>query len=59
MFLVEGIRRAALAYSGSGPVALLDLLAASPLSLNLSLLLALVGLTVSLAGAYFAVRRSV
>jgi cell division transport system permease protein len=56
--LVEGVRRIALAYSGSGPVALLDLLVASPLSLDLSLLLAFVGLTVSLIGAYFAVRRS-
>lgn len=57
--LVEGVRRIALAYSGAGPVALLDLLVASPLSLDLSLLLAFVGLTVSLIGAYFAVRRSV
>jgi cell division transport system permease protein len=58
LLLVEVVRRAALAYSGSGTVALLDLLAASPLSLNLSLLLLLVGLTVSSVGAYFAVLRS-
>jgi len=56
--LVEAVRRIALAYSGSGPVALLDLLVASPLSLEFSMLLAFVGLTVSLTGAYFAVRRS-
>jgi cell division transport system permease protein len=58
LLLVEGVRRAALAYSSSGPIALLDLLAASPLGLNLSLLLLTVGLVVSFAGAWFAVRRS-
>jgi cell division transport system permease protein len=58
LLLVEAVRRAALAYSGSGPVALLDLLAASPLSLDLSMALLVVGLVVSLTGAYFAVRRS-
>jgi cell division transport system permease protein len=59
LLFVESVRWTALAYSGSGPVALLDLLVASPLSLQLSLLLVAVGLAVSLAGAYFAVRRSI
>jgi cell division transport system permease protein len=57
LLLVEGVRRGALAYAGAGPVALLDLAAASPLTLQMSLLLVAVGLTVSLTGAYFAVRR--
>ena len=58
LLLVEAARRAALAYAGSGSVVLLDLVAARPLPLGPSGLLAAVGLVVSLAGAYFAVRRS-
>jgi cell division transport system permease protein len=57
LLLVEAVRRGALAYAGTGPVALLDLVAASPLTLQMSTMLVIVGLTVSLAGAYFAVRR--
>lgn len=56
LLLVEAVRRAALAYASGGPVVLLDLIAARPLTLDASLLLLLVGLVVSLVGAYFAVR---
>ena len=58
LLLVEGARRAALAYAGSGSLVLLDLVAARPLPVGPSGLLAAVGLVVSLTGAYFAVRRS-
>jgi cell division transport system permease protein len=58
LLLVEGVRRAALAYAGSGSVVLLDLVAARPLPPGPSGLLVAVGLVVSLTGAYFAVRRS-
>ena len=58
LLLVEGARRAALAYAGSGSVVLLDLVAAKPLPAGPSGLLVAVGLVVSLSGAYFAVRRS-
>ncbi len=57
LLLVELVRRGALAYAGGGPVALLDLAAAAPLTAQMSFLLLAVGLTVSLTGAYFAVRR--
>jgi cell division transport system permease protein len=57
LLLVESVRRGALAYAGGGPAALLDLAAASPLTVQMSFLLVAVGLTVSLTGAYFAVRR--
>jgi cell division transport system permease protein len=58
LLLVEAVRRAAVAYAGSGSVVLLDLVAARPLPLGPSGMLIAVGLAVSLAGAYFAVRRS-
>jgi cell division transport system permease protein len=57
--LVEGVRRAVLAYSGTGSAVLLDLLAAEALPRELSGVLVLVGIGVSLAGSYFAVRESV
>jgi cell division transport system permease protein len=55
---IEAARRGALAYAGSGSLAVLDLVASSPLPGTRSLLLVLVGLVVSATGAYFAVRRS-
>lgn len=58
LLLVEGVRRAAFHYSGAGAAVLLDLLAARPLSAELSAMLVMVGLVVSLAGSYFAVRES-
>lgn len=57
--LVEGVRRAGLSYSGTGSGVLIDLLAARPLSQELTGVLVLVGLLVSLAGSHFAVRESV
>ena len=59
LLLVELVRRGALAYAGSGTLVLLDLVAARPLTGGPSALLFGVGLLVSLAGAWFAVRRSV
>jgi len=56
--LVESSRRAALAYAGSGAGALLELVAARPMPSAEVGLLVLVGMLVSLAGSYFAVRRS-
>lgn len=58
ILLVEGVRRATLAYAGSGSVVLLELVAARPLPAGPSGLLIAVGLVVSLTGAYFAVRRT-
>lgn len=58
LFAVEAVRRAALLYAGSDSGALLDLVAAQPLAPSLAGLLVLLGLTVSLAGSYFAVRPS-
>jgi cell division transport system permease protein len=59
VLLVELVRRAALGYAGRGSLVLLDLVAARPLPLGPTGLLFAVGLAVSLAGAWFAVRRSV
>jgi len=56
--LVEGVRRVALSSAPEGSAVLLDLLAAHPLSRELSALVILVGLLVSLTGSYFAVRES-
>jgi cell division transport system permease protein len=56
--LVEGARRAGLSSADPGSLALLEIVAAGPLPLAASGLLAAVGLAVSLAGAWFAVRRS-
>lgn len=55
--LVEGIRRAALAYSGSRPGVLLHLAAGQPLDVRMALLLTTVGLIVGLTGSWLAVRR--
>ena len=59
VLLVEVVRRAALVYAGRGSLVLLDLVAARPLPPGSTGLLFAVGLAVSLAGAWFAVRRSV
>lgn len=59
LLMVEGARRGALAYAGSGSVALLDLVLTHALPLELASLMMLTGLLVSLAGAFFAVRKSV
>ena len=58
LLLVEGARRAALASADAGSRVLLEIIAAGPLAAGPSGLLAATGLTVSLAGAWFAVRRS-
>jgi len=58
LLMVEAARRGALAYAGSSSVALLDLILSSALPANLSGLLVLIGLLVSLIGAFFAVRTS-
>ena len=58
LVFVESSRRAALAYAGSGSGALLELVAARPMRLAEVGALVLVGMLVSLAGSYFAVRRS-
>ena len=58
LVVVETVRQASLAYTESGSVVLLDLLAAQPLPLNLSMLVVVVGLAVSLTSSYFAVRQS-
>jgi cell division transport system permease protein len=55
LLLVESIRSAALAYTGSGSLALLELVAAQPLARNFAAILLVVGLFVSLAGSYFSV----
>jgi len=59
VLLVEGVRLAALAYAGDSVLVLLDLMAAHPLGLRQIAQLAAAGLLVSLAGSYFAVRRSI
>jgi cell division transport system permease protein len=58
LLLVEGVRQAALIYVGSGSLALLDIVAAGPLPAGQSGLLVATGLLVSVAGAWFAVRRT-
>lgn len=57
--LGEGVRRGVLAYAGSGRAALLDLVAGHALPASLWALVVAVGLAVSFAGAYFAVRHSI
>jgi cell division transport system permease protein len=59
LLLVEGVRRAAQAWAAADSLVLLDLVAERPVTGGMAGLLALVGLTVSLLGSYFAVRRSV
>ena len=56
--LVELARRGALAYGESRSLALLDLVTARPIPWSLAGMLILVGLVVSFAGSFFAVRRS-
>jgi cell division transport system permease protein len=58
LLLLEAARRATAGYARSSSLALVDLVAARPLPLDLSVILIAVGLLVSLAGSYFAVRRS-
>jgi cell division transport system permease protein len=59
LVLLEGVRRAVLSYSGTGARVLIDLFAAHPLPRGLAVVLLVVGLLVSMAGSYFAVRESV
>ena len=59
LLIVETARRAIHAYAAGGSAALLDLLAGRPLPGQLAGLLIAVGLVVSFAGSYFAVRRAV
>jgi cell division transport system permease protein len=56
---VEAVRRSALAWAGGRSMAVVDLVAAHPVSLTLSLAMLGVGLVVSLASAWVAVRRAV
>lgn len=56
LLLVEAARRGILAYARSGALALVDLVLARPLPLQPSWLLVGVGLAVSVASAFFAVR---
>jgi cell division transport system permease protein len=58
LLLVEGIRSAASATVATNAVALLDLVAARPLSVDMTGLLLLLGLLVSLTGSYVSVRPS-
>jgi cell division transport system permease protein len=58
LLMVEGVRAATLAWAGSGTPVLAELVAANPLSLGVAGLLAALGLFVSLAGSWFAVRPS-
>ena len=59
LVVLEGVRRGVLSYSGTGARVLIDLFAAHPLSRALVAVLLVVGLLVSMAGSYFAVRDSV
>ena len=59
VLLVETARRGALAYAGSESIALIDLILERGLPLEWAGLMVLVGLAVSLASAFFAVRASV
>jgi cell division transport system permease protein len=58
LVLVEAVRAAAMASTDANAAALLDLVAAEPLSLAVSCLLLLLGLLVSLTGSYVSVRPS-
>jgi len=58
LLLVEGVRSAATATADTSAVALLDLVAARPLSVDMAGLLLLLGLLVSLTGSYVSVRPS-
>lgn len=58
LLLVEGVRSGATAAADASAAALLDLVAARPLSLDMAGLLLLLGLLVSLTGSYVSVRPS-
>lgn len=58
LLLVEGVRSAATATADTSAVALLELVAARPLSVDMAGLLLLLGLLVSLTGSYVSVRPS-
>jgi cell division transport system permease protein len=57
--LVEVVRRATLLYAGPAPVAVLGLVAGHGLGPSLSAMIVALGLLISAAGAYFAVRRTI
>lgn len=57
LVLVEGVRSSSAASLGRNGVALLDLVAARPLSLGLASFLLLLGFLVSVAGSYVSVRE--
>jgi len=59
VLLVEGARRGALAYAGAESIALVDLILQRGLPLEWAGLMVIVGLAVSLASAFFAVRASI
>ena len=59
VLLVEGARRGALAYAGAESIALVDLILERGLPLEWAGLMMLVGLAVSLASAFFAVRTTI
>jgi cell division transport system permease protein len=59
VLLVEGARRGALAYSGAESIALVDLVLERGLPLEWAGLMVVVGLAVSMASAFFAVRASI
>ena len=59
LLAVEGLRSSVMSYGNQRSVALLDLVAAQPLSQSMAGSLLLLGLLVSLAGSYFSVRQSV
>lgn len=57
LLIAEGLRQLILASAGSGGAIFVELVAANPLPRDLSALLVLVGLLVSLTSSYFAVRQ--
>jgi len=56
--LVEAVRRGVFLYAGSDPLALLGIVAGSPLSFSDSASIVVTGVVISLVGAWFAVRRT-
>ncbi len=58
LVLVEAARRGALSYAGDDRLALLELVAASPVTLSLGVLVVGMALLVSLVSSWFAVRQS-
>jgi cell division transport system permease protein len=59
VLLVEGTRRGALAYAGTESIALIDLVLERGLPLEWAGLMVVVGLTVSMVSAFFAVRAAI